>query len=822
MFKNYLKIARRNLWRSKAFSAINIFGLAIGLAACFFIFQYVYFESGYDRFNKNAANIYRVPISYSGSMANVPTTAANHPAVGPAMKADFPEVLDYVRVVSVSLFMNASTMSYEPVDAVPKTFNESKIFLADASFFNVFSYPLVSGDRKTCLTEANTIAISATEAKKYFGTKNPVGQVLKMNGRMPMKITAVFEDVPENSHIKFDMLISFATVGPNWGNDNWAWPEFYNYVVLAPGTDLKKLEAKFPAFIQKYLGAKMKELSFGNTFHLQPVTDIHLNSNYLKEAEANGSQKEIFFLGVIGAFILFIAWINYINLSTAKSMERAREVGLRKVVGAEKQQLVIQFLLESFIVNMLALILATIIIFSLVPFFNDFIGKDISTGFFSTGLGSLPKFWAGVFGIFAFGALLVGAYPAFVLSSFMPAAVLKGLMVKSNAGISLRRVLVSFQFVLSIILISATLIVFKQFNFMRNGNLGYKKDQVLVVKSPAIADSTINSKYNFFKSELKQTPSVIGATTTSDIPGSMIRYRNSVRRANQDQSHNFTSYLMEIDENFIPTYKVELLAGKNFVATDSSSLSLKSNNKIIINEEVVKALGYKSAEEAIDQEALFRLGQEDLPCRIIGVMKNFHQRSLKEKFDPILFYYPAYSSWKYISVNLNVSNASKNISDIENSYKKAFPGNPFEHFFLDAYFDQQYQGDNRLGNVFGLFAVLAIVVASMGLIGLSSFVIKLRTKEIGVRKVLGASVTGLLVLVSKDFVKMVGFASVIAIPVIYFSARDWLNGYAFHIGLGWTIFIIPPVLLLTITLITICLQSLKTALTNPVKSLRSE
>ena len=822
MFKNYLKIARRNLWRSKAFSAINIFGLAIGLAACFFIFQYVYFESGYDRFNKNAANIYRVPISYSGSMANVPTTAANHPAVGPAMKADFPEVLDYVRIVSVSLFMNASTMSYEPVDAEPKTFNESKIFLADASFFNVFSYPLVSGDRKTCLTEANTIAISATEAKKYFGTKNPVGQILKMNGLMPMKITAVFEDVPENSHIKFDMLISFATVGPNWGNDNWAWPEFYNYVVLAPGTDVKKLEAKFPAFIQKYLGAKMKELSFGNKFYLQPITDIHLKSNYLKEAEANGSEKEIYFLAIIGVFILFIAWINYINLSTAKSMERAKEVGLRKVVGAEKQQLVTQFLLESFIINLLALVLATIIILAFFPSFNDFIGKDISAGFFSVGLGSLPNFWAGVVGIFVFGALLVGAYPAFVLSSFMPAAVLKGLMVKSNTGISLRRILVSFQFVLSIILISATLIVFKQFNFMRNGNLGYKKDQVLIVKSPAIADSTINSKYSFFKSELKQTPAVIGASTTSDIPGSMIRYRNSVRRANQDQSHNFTSYLMEIDENFIPTYKVELLAGKNFVATDSSSLSLKSNNKIIINEEVVKALGYKSAEEAIDQEALFRLGQEDLPCRIIGVMKNFHQRSLKEKFDPILFYYPAYSSWKYISVNLNASNASKSISEIEDSYKKAFPGNPFEYFFLDAYFDQQYQGDNRLGNVFGLFAILAIVVASMGLIGLSSFVIKLRTKEIGVRKVLGASVTGLLVLVSKDFVKLVGFASVIAIPVIYFSARDWLNGYAFHIGLGWTIFIIPPLLLLTSTLLTICLQSLKTALTNPVKSLRSE
>ncbi|CAG5003448.1 hypothetical protein DYBT9275_03155 [Dyadobacter sp. CECT 9275] len=822
MFKNYLKIARRNLWRNKTFSAINIFGLAIGIAACFFVFQYVYFESNYDRFNTNVSNIYRVPISYSGSMANVPTTAANHPAVGPAMKADFPEVLDYVRVVSVSLFMNASTMSYEALNAEPKTFNESKIFLADASFFKVFSYPLVLGDRNTCLTEANSIAISASEAKKYFGTTNPVGKILKMNGRMPMKVTAVFDDIPENSHIKFDMLISFATVGPNWGNDNWTWPEFYNYVVLAPGTDVKKLEAKFPAFINKYLGAKMKELNFGCAFHLQPISDIHLKSNYLKEAEANGSEKEIYFLAIIGVFILFIAWINYINLSTAKSMERAKEVGLRKVVGAEKEQLVVQFLLESFLVNGLALLLATVIIFSFVPFFNTFIGKEISTGFFTTGLGTQAIFWVSVLGVFIFGALLVGLYPAFALSSFMPAAVLKGSLIKSSKGISLRRVLVSFQFALSIILISATLIVFKQFNYMRNGNLGYKKDQVLIVKTPAIADSTISSRYNYFKSELKKTPSVLGATTTSDIPGNMIRYRNSVRRASQDQQHNFTTYLMEIDENFIPAYKIELLAGKNFVSTDSSSLNNTSNNKIIINEEVVKALGYHSAEEAINQDVLFRLGQADVPCKIIGVMKNFHQRSLKEKYDPILCYYPSYSDWKYISVNLNVSNASKTIADIGESYKSAFPGNPYEYFFLDDYFNQQYQADNRLGNVFGLFAVLAIIVASMGLLGLSSFVIKLRTKEIGIRKVLGASVSGLLLLVSRDFVKLVGFAAVIAIPVIYFAAKDWLTNYAFHVGLGWAIFIIPPVLLLTITLLTICLQSLKTALMNPVKSLRSE
>ena len=824
MLRNYLKIAFRNLWRNKAFSAINIVGLAIGIAACFFVFQYVYFESSYDRFHTNAANIYRVPISYSGSMSNVSTTAANHPAVGPAMKADFPEVLDFVRMVGISLFMNASTLSYDDHKGEPRTFNEGNIYIADAPFFTVFSYPLLSGDKKSCLSERNSIVISATEAEKYFGTKNPLGQTLILNGRMPMKVTGVFQDIPENSHIKFDMLISFATVGPKWGYDEWTWPEFYNYVVLAPGTDVKKLEAKFPAFIQRYLGAKMKELNFGSSFHLQPITDIHLNSNYLKEAEANGSQKEIYFLAIIGVFILFIAWINYINLSTAKSMERAKEVGLRKVVGAEKGQLIGQFLLESLIINTFALVIALVLVVCFMPVFSSFIGKDISTGFFSTGLGHEPFFWVAVLLIFASGALLVGAYPAFVLSSFLPVKVLKGLVVKSNTGISLRRVLVSFQFILSIILIAATVIVVQQFRFMRNGNLGYKKDQVLVVKAPAITDSTIQRKYTYFKSEIQNTASILNSTATSDIPGNMIRYRNGVRKANQDKQHHFDTYLMEIDEKFVPTYHIDLIAGRNFVSTDSSNIGSKAStvDRVLINEEVAKGLGYKTAKEAVNQDIIFMLGQSEVHCRVVGVLKNFHQRSLKEKYDPILFYYPTFTEWKYVSVNLHASEAARSIADVETLYRKAFPGNPFEYFFLDDYFNRQYQADSRLANVFSLFAVLAVIVACLGLLGLSSFVIKLRTKEIGIRKVLGASVSGLLVLISEDFVKLVCVASVIAIPIIYLVARAWLDNYAFHIDLGWSVFIVPPLLLLIITLITIGVQSFKTALTNPIKSLRSE
>ncbi len=822
MIGNYFKIARRNLWRNKAFSAINIFGLALGIAACFFVFQYVYFENSYDRFNTRAADIYRVPISYSGSMADVPTTATNHPALGPVMKADFPEVIDYVRIVSVSLFMNASTMSYTEGRGEPKTFNEGGIFIADKSFFKIFNYPLIFGDPKTCLTDKDVIAISERTARRYFGKTNPLGKVLKLNNQIPLKVTGVYKDMPENSHIKFDMLISFETVGHEWGFQEWTWPEFYNYVLLAPGTDPKKVEAKFPAFINKYLGAKMKELNFGCSFAMQPLTDIHLHSNYLHEAEANGSQREVYFLSVIGVFILLIAWINYINLSTAKSMERAKEVGLRKVVGAFKKQLIGQFLFESLIINLLSLVVAVALIVLFSPFFDDFVGKQVSRDFFSTGLGSELWFWVAGFLVFLAGALLVGAYPAFVLSSFLPVKVLKGLMVQSRSGISMRRVLVSFQFTLSIILIACTFVVVKQFNYMRNGHLGYDKDQILIVKAPVVNDTTIFRKYRYFKSEIDQIPSIGATTATSDIPGHTIRYRNAVRRANQGIDKSFTTYLMEIDEQFIPSYNVQLVAGRNLENADSSDLQVSTNNKVLINEEVAAALGYRDAAAAVNQDIKFKLGQREVPCKVVGVVRNFHQRSMKEKYDPILFYYPTRTDWKYISVHVKQGRFAQSLADIGKLYKKVFAGNPFEYFFLDEYFNKQYQADQRLGNVFGLFAVLAILVACMGLLGLSSFVIRLRTKEIGIRKVLGATIGGLLVLISKDFVKLVIFASLLAVPVVYFAAKAWLDNYAFHIGLGVSIFLVPPLLLLALTLLTISLQSVRAALSNPVKSLKSE
>jgi putative ABC transport system permease protein len=835
MFKSYFKTAWRNLVRNKIYSGINIFGLALGMAACFFIFQYVMFERSYDRFNTNAPNIYRVPISYSGSLSSVPSQAKNHPALGPALKRDIPEVVDAVRLLSIKTFTRSGYFSYEE-GGQKKAFFENDAYFADASFFKVFSYPLIRGDKEHCLSEQGGIVISESMAKKYFGNQDPMGKIFNSDA-FPLKVTGVFADLPENSHLKFNALVPLEPELKAWGSgDLWTWPVFYTYVLLKPGTDPKKVEAKFPALIDKYLGKVMKEMNFRSYFHLQPLTDIHLKSHYIDEAEVNGDEKEVFFLAVIGIFILLIAWTNYINLSTAKSLERAKEVGIRKVSGAAKKQLVIQFLAESLMINILALVITIIIITQTMPLFNQLVGKDINAGFFTRGIGSHPSFWLWGTVIFLSGTLLVGAYPAFILSSFNPVRVLKGLIIKSNTNLSLRRALLSFQFFLSIMLIAATLIVFAQLNFMRKGDLGYKKDQLLVIRiSSAFTDSTYAAKLTYFKQEiLRQYPSVKNMSYTGVVPGSLIRDGWDIRRAEQNKQHSLTTFYCMVDHDFINTYQVPLVAGSNLSPMDSSEVlsrggtgvfGLDKNLKVLVNEELVKKLGFTSANEAVNQR-IITSGNAEYHAIIKGVVKNFHQRSLKEAYEPILFAYPSYNNWGWDNVSLDINagagDLNKSLSGIESLFKKTFPGKPFQFFFLDDFFNNQYKSDQRLGNVFGLFASLAIVVACLGLLGLSAFIIKLRTKEIGIRKVLGASVSSVLVLVSKDFIRLVCLAAAIAVPVIYWAANEWLKSYAFHIRLSWFMFIVPPVVLLLLTLTTICLQSIKTALANPVKSLRTE
>ena len=831
MLKNFFKVAYRNLLKNKVFSIVNILGLAIGMSACFFIFLYVHFELSYDGFHKNADNLYRVPITTSGRLGDNVTAATNHPAVGPAMKRDFPEVVNYARAAPLHLVMNTSMISYTD-GAKSTTFNEGKIWLADPSLLTMFSFPLVEGHPTTALSDGRSIVISHTTAKKYFGDEDPLGKTLFLNRETPFKVTGVFKDVPENSHLKFDMLMSFQmfqytvfkALGPgNYLDNSWIWPEFYTYVQLAPGTDPKSLQAKLPAFVTRHLGDEMKKLGYNCQFQLQPIRDIHLRSGFAQEAEANGSEKEVYFLSVIGAFILIIAWINYINLSTAKSVERAREVGLRKVVGASRIQLIAQFIMESVIVNFLALGIAGMIVWFSYPLFDKLTGKHIGDQFSDSGLLQQPLFWLSLTGAFAFGAFLVGAYPAFILSAFRPVLVLKGKLFQSAKGILLRKSLVSFQFVLSILLIAGAITLYSQLSYMRGQGLGYNKDQVLVLKAPAIYDSTLADRMSAFESELLRNHAVANVSASTEVPGKTIVERNDVRKLSDAETYSFTPDLVAIDDHFISTYQIGMAAGRGFLPGESSVISRSEVARVVVNEEVVKGLGYKNDQAAINQPIIFKYGMNNINAEIIGVIRNYHQRSLKEAYDPILYYYPKnYTRWGYISIRLNTERLSQDMAFFEKTYKNIFAGNAFEYFFLDDYFNRQYQDDQRFGGIFSLFTGLAIFVACLGLLGLSSFIIRLRTREIGVRKVLGASVYSLLVLCSRDFVKLVCLAAVIATPIIYFLANRWLDNYAFHIHLSWVIFILPPLLLLFVSLITTGLHSVKAALANPVKSIKSE
>lgn len=817
MLKSYITIALRNIFRNKAYSAINITGLAIGMAACFFIFLYVRFELSYDKFHKNADRLYRVPMSFQEGSNGIATT---HPAVGPAMKAEFPEVVEFARLAKPTTFSANSTMWYTNEKGQKKIFNEANFYIVDAAFLTMFSFPFIEGNAPTALTAPATIVISESTAKKYFGTAHALDKVLFIN-QMPVKVTGVFKDVPANSHIKFDMLLSLATAGEKWAYTEWGWPEFYNYVLLAPGADPKKVEARFPAFTEKHLAAKMKEFNFKAKFFLQPVTDIHLRSTCKGEPEPAGSERTVYFLSILGILTLVIAWINYINLSTAKSMERAREVGLRKVAGATRAQVIVQFIFESFLVNCFALFISILLILAFAPLFDQLIGKKISAGFLTSGLLGTWKFWVTAVLIFIAGAIQVGIYPAFLLSVFKPAMVLKGKFLRSNKGIAVRRILVSGQFVLSILLIAGTIIVYRQLLFMRNQQLGYNINQIAVVKAPSVFDSTFTLKANAFKTALQQNPDINNIAASTEIPGKRITAVNTVRKLNQNKAQGIYGELIAIDHDFVATYQMQLAAGDNLPQQQSADVIQTLKTKALVNEEMVKELGYTN-KEILHQKVLMVSWFGDITCEVTGVLKDHHQRSLKDPIHPMLYFQNETNIWAYFSVSMNTKHAGKTLDFIKAQYDKFFPGNAFESFFLDEYFNRQYQDDERFGDIFVLFTILAIVIACLGLIGLSTFAIKLRTKEIGIRKVLGATVQGIVYLFFSDFIKLVCIAAVIAIPVVYLVACKWLNNFAFHIQLGWLVFIVAPALLMAIAFITVSIQSARAALANPVKALRSE
>ena len=819
MFKNYFKTAWRNLMKNKTFSLINIAGLSIGMAACLLILQYVSFQLSFDQFNKNAGDIYRVVNDRYQEGKLIQHGTITYSAIGKAMQDDYPEVVNHVRV--------------EPNGPVIISYNNKKIgeqngLGVDNSFLSMFSYPIISGDKNNPLTDPYNIILTKGLAKKIFDVNDNelqtvIGKAVMVETDSTLyKITAVCDNVPENSHLNFDFLYSYSTVytGPNAYKEadyDFTQSDFWHYVQLKHGTDYKAFNAKLPAFSKKHFEGN-KVSGSDEKFYLQPLLKAHLYSDFEYEIGNTSSATVVWGLLIIASLIIIIAWVNYINLATAKSMERAKEVGVRKVSGATKQQLIRQFLTESFIINLTALAIAILSVTLVQSGLNSLVQHQLSLSFlFQKGLNGFNITGALIALIIA-GIFISGLYPAFVLSSFKPILVLKGKFTTSTKGIVLRKALVIGQFAITVTLIIGSFIVYQQMQFVNRQNLGMNISQMLIVRPPELTnwDSTFIEHENTFTNELTKIPNVHGATTSWNVPGGETGRSFNVRRTDQDESVHLTMRHTGISYDYLKVYGIKVIAGRDYTYTDFNP-NFGNLHNLLINESAVKLLGYKSPQNAIGKTII--RGQKKWD--IVGVINDFHMKSLRYPVEATMFF-PAYSTNSSISVKVDTKDLPATIAAIKNKYDAFFPGNLFDYYFLDDHFNKQYASDQLFGKVFAIFAGFAIFIACLGLLGLSLFATTQRTKEIGVRKVLGASVLNIVVLLSKDFIKLVLVAFVIASPVAWYIMHNWLQDFAYRININWWIFFAAGLLAVLIALITISFQSIKAAMANPVKSLRTE
>lgn len=836
MLRSYFLVAWRNLLRHRTFSIINIAGLAIGMTVVLHIYRFVSAEQSYDTFHADAERIFRVPLSYLDNGTPVRNSAANHPATGPMLKQDFPEIEQFTRLVKTEVASPSLAMSYTNSKGNVTVFNETNVFYADDTFFSVFTFSFSDGDPGTSLKKPQSVVLSKPMKTKYFGDEPAVGKSIRLN-KADYIVTGVLDEMPENSHLKFDAIASISSVEEHWGYDNWSWPVFYTYVKLVKGADKTQLEKKLPAFIEKYVGKQAHEQD-RFAIDLQPIAEIHLKSDLAIEQSVNGSERTIRFISLLGIFILAIAWINYINLSTAKSIERAKEVGLRKVSGASRGQLITQFFFDACLVNVIALVFSGVLTSATIPVFDSLTGKNISTILSTSGILHSFSFWSWILLTLVAGILIVGLYPALLLSSFNPALILKGKFTKSKSGIALRKGLVGFQYIISIFLIAGTVAVSRQMDFMQTQDLGYTKEQVVVMRGPSVFDSTFSSQVSSFKGLLGSISSIKGFSASSGVPGHLLPYPNSIWRADQSIEDHSSFYPVGIDDQFFPTFEMPLVAGRNFEPDrrfyfssvpqmtlmnffQPPSRKATGADEIIINEKLCQRLGFKSPEDAIHQRVKFYLWSE-FDGEIIGVVKNHHQVSLKDSYSAIGYFYPAYDQWIFFSARIEGGDLPATLESLKKAYTAAFPGSAFEYFFVNDHFNSQYKDDQQFKEIFTVLTVLAIIIACMGLLGLAIFSVSQRLKEIGIRKVLGASVASILLLFSKDSIRLLAVSYLLTLPLIWMAVQSWLSNFAFHIGMEWIIFFVPPVCLIAVSLTTVVVIALKTALLSPAVSLRSE
>jgi putative ABC transport system permease protein len=805
MLQNYFKMAWRNAIRQRGYAGINILGLAIGMASCLLILQYVSFELSYENFQENKERIYRVQQDRYDKGVLSTRWAAGAYAAGNSFKDAIPEIEDYVKLVGRGPLL--TEVGNQPLKI-------EKPYFASASFFKVFTFPLISGQAATALQEPFTAALSETTARNIFGTTDVIGKTFRVNKEQNYTVTAVYKDAPVNTQVRPDILLSYSSYIKMMGPENnpetaWLWDGCLTYLLLRKGAAPQVVQSKFPQIVEKAVGADLKKYNASVTYTLQPLKDIHLYSNYMGEPAPNGDGKTVYLLLAIAFFIVIIAWVNYINLATARAINRAKEVGIRKAIGSSRKQLIFQFLSESALLNAAAVILSIILVLVSIPGFNALSGQDLSFSLFLKG-----DFWLGLLGLYCIGVFLSGLYPAFVLSGFKPILVLKGKMVSTTSGNVLRKSLVVFQFAASLFLLIGTLVVYKQIQFMRKQSLGINIDQTLVINKPLVGrDSTYMQRMAAFKQRLVNQTGITNATVSTSIPGEPVDWNaGGIKLVGADESTQKQYRVIGVDYDFLKIYGLKLIAGRAF----SKDYGDDAHN-VIYNRSAVELLGFHQPEEAIGKRIDF-WGEQ---YTISGVVEDFHQQSLREAYEPlILRLIPDVSG--YTSIKTTAQSSSQTIATIKSLWQEFFPGNTFDYFFLDDHFDQQYKADQRFGQTFLLFTLLAILVACMGLFGLASFTTLQRTKEIGIRKVLGASVTDILRLLYREFALLVLIAFLLATPIALISVSKWLQGYAFRTSIHWTYLALPFIAIIIISLMTVSFQSVKAAIANPVKSLRTE
>jgi putative ABC transport system permease protein len=810
MFKNYFKVAIRNLWKNKTFSLINIAGLAIGLSCFLLISLYVLDELSFDKYNKKADRICRInaDIRFGGNNLHLPVTSD---MMGAALKKDYPQIEEFTRIYN----SNGSKLIKKGNEYI----NEPNVAHVDSTFFHVFTIPAIAGDTRTALNEPNTVVLTESAAKKYFGTIEVLGKSIETNdnNRTLYKITAVVQDVPQNSHFHLDFFFSMKNVDYSWGE--YLSHNFHTYLLFKKGVNYKGFEKNFSQYIDKYVIPQAKQYMNINSmsdfekagnrldYTLTPLTRIHLHSDRSFELSPSGNIQYVYIFSAVALFILLIACINFMNLTTARSANRAKEVGIRKVLGTERKNLVTQFLTESTLMVLVALLIAITVAYFILPLFNEVANKKMTLSSLFSPL-ILPLLMALPFAV----GLLAGSYPAFFLSAFRPIEVLKGRLTLGAKNGGLRSLLVVFQFATSIILIIGTIVIYRQLHYIQNKNLGFNKDQVLIINDTYVLDKNVDA----FKNEVLQLPGVLSGTYSGFLPVS-----NSSRNDNtwskdavMDTKNGLDMQNWSIDYDYLKTMGMELIKGRNFsrdYGTDS--------NAVIINETTAQILGYDNPIGKIIYKLTDQPGVNK-PYTIIGVVRNFNFESLRQPVGPLTFLLD--KSTGLASFKVKTANISSLLKTIESKWKAMAPGMPFSYRFLNESFNEMYHDEMRVGKIALIFSVLAILVACLGLFGLATYIAEQRTKEIGIRKVLGASVNGIVGLLSKDFIRLVLIAFCLAVPFAWFIMNKWLEDFAYRTQINWWIFILAGVLAMVIALTTISFQAIKAALANPVKNLRTE